>query len=117
MKTKYGDDVLDEEDESSSSSDDEEGVEITQAVEKDFFRTLSCLKNKDPSIYNNSVSFFNDSSQAKVKKKKKEKPVFLKDYERNLILEKGGVLSDDEEEVERPKYVLILPPIIFLYLR
>ncbi|CAH1113712.1 unnamed protein product [Psylliodes chrysocephalus] len=103
LKTKYGDDVLDEEDESSSSSDDEEGVEITQAVEKDFFRTLSCLKNKDPSIYNNSVSFFNDSSQAKVKKKKKEKPVFLKDYERNLILEKGGVLSDDEEEVERPK--------------
>ncbi|CAG9838163.1 unnamed protein product [Diabrotica balteata] len=103
LKTKYGEDVLDEE-ESSSSSDDEEGIEITKDIEKDFFKTLACLKNKDPSIYKKDVTFFSKKgADVKVKKKEKDKPMFLKDYERNLILEKGGVLSDEEDENDRPR--------------
>uniref|UniRef100_A0A6P7GKN9 Protein KRI1 homolog n=1 Tax=Diabrotica virgifera virgifera TaxID=50390 RepID=A0A6P7GKN9_DIAVI len=104
LKTKYGEDVFDEEEESSSSSDDEEGIEITKNVERDFFKTLACLKNKDPSIYKKDVTFFSKKeTDVKVKKKEKDKPMFLKDYERNLILEKGGVLSDEEDENDRPR--------------
>ncbi|CAG9863260.1 unnamed protein product [Phyllotreta striolata] len=104
LKTKYGEDVLDKgEDSSSSSSDDEEGIELTKDVERDFFRTLSCLKNKDPRIYNNDVNFFQESTDIKTKKNKKDKPMFIKDYERNLILEKGGILSDEEEDLETPQ--------------
>ncbi|XP_056645496.1 protein KRI1 homolog [Diorhabda sublineata] len=102
LKTKYGEDVLDKIEESSSSSDDEEGIHITEDVEKDFFKTLACLKNKDPSIYKTDVNFFGEY-EANVKKKKKEKPVFLKDYERNLILEKGGLLSDEDDTQDTPK--------------
>lgn len=98
MKTKYGD-VLEEGSESSSSSDDDEdAAELTEEVEKDFFKTLSYLKQKDPKIYDNNVSFFKAKPEnTKKEKKLKDKPMFLKDYERKLLLEKGGILSDDEE--------------------
>ncbi|CAH1976235.1 unnamed protein product [Acanthoscelides obtectus] len=104
LKTKYGDDV-ELSDESSSSSDDEDGVELTEQLEKDFFKTLACLKSKDPRIYDKNATFFTDEivgTSVKVTKVK-DQPMFLKDYERKLILEKGGVLSDEENEIERPK--------------
>lgn len=108
LKTKYGEDVLDEIEESSSSSDDEDGVQITEDVEKDFFKTLACLKNKDPSIYKNDVSFFSEY-EVNVKKKKKDKPILLKDYERNLILEKEEVLGDEydteDDTEEAPRFL------------
>nr|XP_023020073.1 protein KRI1 homolog [Leptinotarsa decemlineata] len=102
LKTKYGEDI-EQNDSSSSSSDDEEGVELTPAFEKDFFKTLSLLKSKDPSIYDKNVHFFQETEKTasgeKPKKTKKEQPMYLKDYERKIILEKGGVLSDEEDEI------------------
>jgi len=100
LQMKYGDESSDE---SSSSSDDDEGEEVNDKFEKDFFKTLSCLKNKDPRIYDKNYDFFekteeDNTSNALTKKKKKEQPVYVKDYERKLILEKGGQLSDEEEE-------------------
>lgn len=92
-----------DEDSSSSSSDDEDGVELTEEIERDFFKTLSYLKNKDPRIYNENVKFFQDrgeNANASVEKKKKLKdtPMYLRDYERKIILEKGGVFSDEEDD-------------------
>lgn len=98
VKTKYGDVLEDGSESSSSSDDDEDAAELTEEVEKDFFKTLSYLKMKDPKIYDNNVSFFKAKPEnTKKEKKAKDKPMFLKDYERKLLLEKGGILSDDEE--------------------
>lgn len=107
VKTKYGEENIDfslDNDSSSSSEDDEDGVELTEEVEKDFFKTLACLKKKDPRIYDGNVNFFNEKQASpKKEKKKKEQPMFIKDYERKLILEKGGQLSDSEQEDDDPR--------------
>nr|CAH7761243.1 unnamed protein product [Callosobruchus chinensis] len=105
LKTKYGDEG-ELTDESSSSSDDEDAVEITEQLEKNFFKTLACLKSKDPRIYDKNTTFFNDENvevTPKKGKKAKDNPMFLKDYERKLLLEKGGVLSDDEDGANKPE--------------
>ncbi|KAF2896128.1 hypothetical protein ILUMI_10041 [Ignelater luminosus] len=99
LQAKYGNESSDTE----SSSEDDEGDEINEEFEKDFFKTLSCLKNKDPRIYDKKIQFFNNQNEAEnvpklLTKKKKDQPVYLKDYERKLILEKGGQFSDEEEE-------------------
>jgi len=57
------------------------------------------LKTKDPSIYDSKQKFFEqqpDFSKPTSKSKTEEK-VTLRDYERKLILEKGGKFSDDED--------------------
>lgn len=95
---------------SSSSEDDEDGAELTEEIEKKFFKTLSCLKNKDPRIYDQNIHFFEESNTAektRKNKEKKEKPVFIKDYERQLLLEKGGQISDSDEEThDASQYVI-----------
>ncbi|CAH1164664.1 unnamed protein product, partial [Phaedon cochleariae] len=105
FKTKYGEDI--DQEESSSSSEDEDGIELSENLEKDFFKTLACLKNKDPRIYDENVQFFSENIEEsrKSSRKKKDEVVTIKDYERKLILEKGGVLSDEEDEYEenRPR--------------
>lgn len=78
---------------------------MTQQFDKDFYKTLAYLKQKDPKIYNQDVTFFDDTNKAqelysekKKCKTKKEKAVFLRDYERNIIVEREGKLSDSEDE-------------------
>lgn len=90
---------------SSSTSEDEELNE--DFLEKDFLKTLSCLKNKDPQIYNKNVQFF-PQEEAKLKKeptKKKdstEKPIYLRDYERDILIKEVNnefeEHSDDQGE-------------------
>lgn len=101
---------------SGSSEDDEVGAELTQEIEKKFYKTLSCLKQKDPRIYDENVRFFEENDVEKPKKKeKKEKPVFIKDYERKLLLEKGGHVSDsDIEENDIPRYVMCILIIVVI---
>ena len=108
LKDKYGD-VSDEEEESTSESEDDDAEALTDRLEKEWLQTLSALKRKDPKIYDKSAKFFDrtsdseasDDSNRKYKKtSKKEKPYLLKDYERDLIVEKGGILSDSDSEDE-----------------
>lgn len=67
------------------------------------------MKSDDPSTYDENFKSFDDigkseiSEDAKVeekekKKSKKEKPLFLRDYERKIILEKDGRFSEDEDD-------------------
>ncbi|KAG1650987.1 Protein KRI1 [Nymphon striatum] len=87
--------------ESSEDEDAEVGSELTPDVEKQFIKTLGLLKKKDPRIYDKNTVFFEEKEENTVKtKKKKEKPLFLRDYERKIITEKNGELSE-EEEIEK----------------
>lgn len=85
---------------SSSSEEDECAEHLTQQLEKDFFKTLSCLKKRDPCIYDEKVSFFADSNKTEphgtnfAVKKSDKRPLVLRDYERKLIVEREGQLSE-----------------------
>lgn len=97
---KYGSDEQ-ESDSSSSSEDSDEAAD--EIFDKAFLRTLSCLKKKDPSIYKNEVAFFDQAptiGETSKGKKKKDQPMYLKDYERKMILDKA---EGKEEQV--PTYV------------
>lgn len=83
--------------------------ELTEQFDKDFYKTLACLKNKDPKIYNQDVTFFDNTNKAQelydarkqqkpTEKCKKEEAVFLRDYERRMIVEREGRYSDSEDE-------------------
>ena len=100
---------VDSDSESESSSSDEDEV-VNPKFDQEFFKTLATLKSKDPSIYDKNTRFFdgvegpisftNESDangeiqQDVSKKQKKSKPVTLKDYERKIILERGGKFDD-----------------------
>ena len=80
--------------------------QLPEEFEKNFYKILACLKNKDPKIYNENVKFFNDplpKSEENSTKQKKEKSVFLRDYERQIIVERGGKFSDSEDEQNETK--------------
>ncbi|KAF5291373.1 hypothetical protein FQA39_LY03524 [Lamprigera yunnana] len=106
LSTKYKNESTSE---SSSSDDDDEDIQVNESFEKDFFKTLSYLKKKDPRIYDKNFGCFEnttDINELKMKgKKKKEQSMFIKDYERQLILNNEGQLSDDEKEIDNtPTY-------------
>ncbi|XP_072005607.1 protein KRI1 homolog isoform X2 [Engystomops pustulosus] len=98
VKDRYGDEQIN--DSESSSSESEDDLEIV--VDKDFYRTLSLLKKKDPVIYKKDVIFYkepdddDDDPAPGQSKAPKEKPMYLKDYERKVILEKEGKYEDEE---------------------
>ncbi|BES95352.1 Protein KRI1 homolog [Nesidiocoris tenuis] len=99
----------DSEDDTSSSSEEEEPV-LDESSDKNFFKTLSCLKKKDPIIYNPDVVFFpkddnaeESSSTSASSRRKVDKPIFLRDYEREQIIkaikkEKSDGSSDDDDD-------------------
>lgn len=68
---------------------------------------MATLKRKDPSIYTgDNVNFFQalDTEQKPVVVDKSKKALTVKDYERKILLEKGGVYEeDDDNEVRRPQ--------------
>lgn len=78
--------------------------EVSEKFEDDFFKVLAFLKSEDPKIHDQNVSFFNETRESlkegeeKKKKSKKEKAVTLRDFERKIILERGGKYSDSEDE-------------------
>ncbi|KAM8824381.1 protein KRI1 homolog [Synchiropus picturatus] len=100
LKDKYGNRADESESGSSESSSEEEDVELDPEVERDFYRTLSLLKKKDPKIYQQDAKFYSDAANSDVKpstSKTTIKPMYLKDYERKVILEKEGKYEDDED--------------------
>lgn len=103
LKDRFGN--RDEESDSSSeSSSDDSEVDLDPALERDFYRTLSLLKKKDPKIYEKDATFYSEgpstSDDQPSTSKKAVKPMYLKDYERKVILEREGNFGDDDESNE-----------------
>ncbi|XP_065212146.1 protein KRI1 homolog isoform X2 [Planococcus citri] len=87
---------------SSSEEEDENAKEWTDEIEKTFLKTLSSLKKKDPKIYDDKVKFFKDELiSSRHPPAPKEEHLYLKDYERKIILEKNGILTDEESDDEK----------------
>ncbi|KAH3721145.1 protein KRI1 homolog [Dreissena polymorpha] len=104
LKDKYGDEG--DSGSSSSETEDDDAEALTDELERDWLRTLAALKSKDPKIYQKDFRFFNDEKETvdeekeeKSKTKKdKDKPMYLKDYERKILLEKGGIIDETEQK-------------------
>uniref|UniRef100_A0A671YTE4 Protein KRI1 homolog n=1 Tax=Sparus aurata TaxID=8175 RepID=A0A671YTE4_SPAAU len=103
LKDRYGDRADESGSESSESSSDDSEVELDPETERDFYRTLSLLKKKDPKIYETDARFYSEASTRDDEpstSKKAVKPIYLKDYERKVILEKEGKYVDDDDSDE-----------------
>uniref|UniRef100_UPI0037E8248A protein KRI1 homolog n=1 Tax=Semicossyphus pulcher TaxID=241346 RepID=UPI0037E8248A len=100
LKDRYGDRADESDSESESSSDDSE-VELDPEIERDFYRTLSLLKKRDPKIYQTDAKFYSEEASTSEERpstsKKAVKPMYLKDYERKVILEREGKYEDDDD--------------------
>ncbi|KAK1987258.1 KRI1-like family-domain-containing protein [Colletotrichum cereale] len=99
------DDDSDADSSSSDETEDEEGFLATEDLDAQISATLSAIKNKDPRVLDKNFSFFQDTPNADAEPtplKKKEKPMFLKDYHREKILAGGVGASDDEDDDAPP---------------
>lgn len=104
MKDKDGDDGSDSSSSSESSEDDENAFD--PKFDTEFFKTLSSLKRKDPSIYEKSTKFFdNDGVEADAatasndsRPQKKAKKLTIKQYEQDLLLKNSDVLERDSDD-------------------
>lgn len=89
---------------------------LTDEIDKQIFKTLAYLKKKDPKIYDANVEFFppakaedadegssNQNGEKKKKKSEKNEKMTLRDYERKILVENGGIFSDDEDNEVKPK--------------
>ncbi|XP_054858874.1 protein KRI1 homolog [Eublepharis macularius] len=101
LQDRYGDAGEESSEESSSESEEEAAARDLEAADAAFYRTLGWLKTRDPRIYRqDDLDSDEDSSSGreneKLGSKKKQKPMYLKDYERKVILERAGKYEDED---------------------
>ncbi|PKK79571.1 Krr1-domain-containing protein [Rhizophagus irregularis] len=109
LKEKYGDVAnfdSDEADESSTSEEEDEfGELVTPEVDAQIMKTIIAMKSKDPKVYDSQSNFFAEEEIQKAReqwldkqreKKLEAKPMNLKDYNRNILLENGGIIDNSK---------------------
>jgi protein KRI1 len=96
--------------ESEDSSEDDVSTDeelVNPEFDKEFFKTLAFLKNKDEKKYDEIPNFFEnvppieETVQKTKELKKSSKPVTVADHQREILLKTEGKMSDDEEESEQ----------------
>eukprot|EP00118_Oscarella_pearsei_P003520 m.14620 g.14620 ORF g.14620 m.14620 type:complete len:627 (+) comp25852_c0_seq1:22-1902(+) len=101
LKEKYGDDFELEDDESSSSElEDDDARGITKRNERDFLKTLSLLKSKDPRLQDKNFKLYEseeeESDGGDDLKEHMSRPVRLRDFEREQLLKKGSLAGVED---------------------
>ncbi|GBC07159.1 hypothetical protein RclHR1_00730008 [Rhizophagus clarus] len=107
LKEKYGNFAnfdSDEIDESSTSEEEDEfGELVTPEVDVQIMKTIIAIKSKDPKVYDSRSNFFTKEEIQKAReqwldkqreKRLEEKPMHLKDYNRKILLENGGIIEE-----------------------
>jgi protein KRI1 len=100
----YGD-KYDEDSESSNDEDeDDEGFLATEALDAEISATLQALRSKDPRVYDEKVTFYApiEEDEDEESGEKKEKPMYLRDYHRENLLQ-GNIGAEDAMDVDTPK--------------
>jgi protein KRI1 len=68
-------------------------------------KTIAAIRTKDPRVYDSKKEFFVGEEIEKAKKNWEEKQkqtgkkMTLKDYHRGVLLEDGGIIDEDDEEM------------------
>ncbi|KAI9261547.1 KRI1-like family C-terminal-domain-containing protein [Phascolomyces articulosus] len=105
-------DESDESEESEDEEEDEDAAMLTPAIDSQILRTIAAIQTRDPKVYDLNKKFFseqdleNAKQEAALKKKQnslktdgvKSKNYTLKDYEREVLLEHGGYVNEEEEQ-------------------
>ncbi|KAG1176681.1 hypothetical protein G6F70_003364 [Rhizopus microsporus] len=81
----------------SDEEEDDDAKQLTPAVDSQIFRTIAAIRAKDPRVYD-KTDFFKDIKPEIRETKKEEKPMTLKDYEREMLLSHGGHVEDEDRE-------------------
>jgi len=98
----YGD-KYDEDSETSSTDEDEDddGILATEALDDEISATLQAIRNKDPRVYDEKVTFYapiDEDAEGPVQTKK-EKPIYLADYHRQNLLAGNIEGMDNDDDV------------------
>lgn len=96
---------------SDSDSSDDDDVAFNPKFDQEFFKTLSSLRRKDPTIYEKATTFFEDVAEDTtadnntVANNKSQKKLTVKQYEQDILLNNGGVYDEDtsDENEKRPQ--------------
>ncbi|OMJ10334.1 Protein KRI1-like protein [Smittium culicis] len=96
---------------SSSSEEDEVGEMATPQLDIQIIKTIEAIKNKDSKVYDNKANFYDEqeikNAEQKWKEKQKalkaSKPITMKDYQRKILLEDGGIVDEEKELLQIKK--------------
>jgi protein KRI1 len=96
----YGDKYDEDEDSSSDEDEDDEGFLATEALDAQISATLQAIRNKDPRVYDEKVTFYASIEEEDGERppQKETKPMYLQDYHRENLLN-GYVGTEENEEV------------------
>ena len=82
---------------SSSEDEDDEGELATVAVDSEISDVLNAIRNKDPRLYDERTTFYKSINEDIEQNgtKEKERPMYLRDYHRENLLNGGQGAPDD----------------------
>ncbi|EED20115.1 ribosome biogenesis protein Kri1 [Talaromyces stipitatus ATCC 10500] len=89
----------DEEDSSDEEEEDEDGELATEALDTEIFATLDAIRSKDPRVYDKNAKFYSEVTESEAaadQEKRTEKPMYLRDYHRQNLLN-GGVADETKD--------------------
>src|SRR4051812_44626428 len=102
-KQANGDGPSDEEEDSSDEEDeDEDGELATEALDSEIFATLDAIRSKDPRVYDKDAKFYSEVTESETpgtQEKKSEKPMYLRDYHRQNLL--NGDAAEEAEDAPK----------------